>query len=109
MDKISLRALTKEHLDAARTIPAGRSSSTMTGGTAHSLRQTLIALTKGNTLSEHHSPGEASLIVLTGHVRLTTESDTVEGASGDLLLLPAEQHSLEALEDSAVILTVAKP
>jgi quercetin dioxygenase-like cupin family protein len=109
MDKISLRAVTKEQLDAAHDISAGRSSTTMLGGADRHLRQTLIALTAGNSLAEHDSPGEASLIILTGHVRLATESDAVEGTSGDLLILPDERHSLKALEDSAVILTVAKP
>jgi quercetin dioxygenase-like cupin family protein len=33
---------------------------------------------------------------------------TWEGRSGDLITVPPEPHSLDALEDSAVLLTVAK-
>ncbi|MGC0418250.1 cupin domain-containing protein [Embleya sp. AB8] len=109
MDKISLRTATKEQLASARSTSSGRSSVTMLGGSRQHLRQTLIALTTGNSLAQHESPGEASLIVLTGHVRMTTDDDTIEGTSGDLLVIPEAPHSLEAVEDSAVILTVGKP
>ncbi|MYS79416.1 cupin domain-containing protein [Embleya scabrispora] len=109
MDKISLRTATREQLASARGTSSGRSSVTMLGGSRRHLSQTLIALTAGNSLAEHETPGEASLIVLTGRVRLTAEDESVEGTSGDLLAIPSEPHSLEALEDSAVILTVSKP
>jgi quercetin dioxygenase-like cupin family protein len=47
------------------------------------------------------------LQVLSGHVRLATATQTWEGTTGDYLAIPAERHSLTALDDSAVILTVA--
>jgi len=47
--------------------------------------------------------------VLAGRVRLTAGQHSWEARRGDLLLVPASPHSLEALEDSAVLLTVAKP
>ena len=34
--------------------------------------------------------------------------DSWDGRSGDLLVVPVSTHTLEALEDSAVLLTVAK-
>jgi quercetin dioxygenase-like cupin family protein len=34
--------------------------------------------------------------------------DTWEGRDGDLLIIPDASHSLTALQDSAVLLTVAK-
>jgi len=46
--------------------------------------------------------------VLAGRVRLTAGQHSWEGRRGDLLLVPASPHSLVALEDSAVLLTVAK-
>ena len=78
----------------------------MHGGHDHALRQTLIALTAGSELAEHRSPGEATLQVLHGRVRLTTATDSREAVAGDHLVIPAERHGLTAVDDSAVLLTV---
>jgi hypothetical protein len=69
---------------------------------------TVIAMVNGATLAEHENPGEASVHVLAGRVRLTAGQHSREGRRGDLLMVPAASHSLEALEDSAVLLTMAK-
>ena len=76
MNKVSLTALAREHLEAARAVSSGRSAHTVYGGHEHSLRQTLIALTAGSELDEHESPGESTLQVLLGRVRLTNARRT---------------------------------
>ena len=108
MQKLSLRALAREHLEQAARASAGRSATTVYGGHERILRQTLLALTAGCCLDEHESPGDASIYVLRGRVRLLAGSDSWEGSEGDLLLIPPVRHSLEALADSAILLTVAK-
>jgi quercetin dioxygenase-like cupin family protein len=100
----SLTALADEHLAVARTSASGRSAHTVHGGHEHALRQTLIA---GSGLAEHNSPGEATLQVLRGRVRLTAAGDSVEAEAGEFLVIPPRRHSLDAIDDSAVLLTVA--
>jgi quercetin dioxygenase-like cupin family protein len=106
--KTSLDALAREQLEAARRAPAGRSAHTVVGGHEHVLRQTLVALVGGQELAEHRNPGEATVHVLHGRVRLVAGEDTWSGRRGDLIAVPDRTHRLVADEDAAVLLTVAK-
>jgi quercetin dioxygenase-like cupin family protein len=108
MEKSSLTALAREQLKIARQASSGRSAKTVYGGHEHVLRQTMIALAAGHRLDEHDNPGEATVHVLHGRVRLSAGEIGWEGSPGDLLIVPVGRHALDALEDSAVLLTVAK-
>jgi len=105
MQKTSLTALARVELQAASAASSGRSARTVYGGHEHLLRQTLIALRAGESLSEHENPGEATVQVLHGRVRLAVGDEGWTGWTGDLITVPDAPHSLEALEDSSVLLT----
>jgi len=108
MQKLSLDALAREELQAARQASSGRSARTVFGGHEHVLRQTVIALLAGRPLGDHENPGEATVHVLRGRVRLHSGNDAWDGRQGDLLFVPEAVHGLEATEDAVVLLTVAK-
>jgi quercetin dioxygenase-like cupin family protein len=108
MQKLSLDALARELLEQAAGAGGSRSADTVYGGHEHVLRQTVIAMIKGAVLGEHGNPGEATVQILRGRVRLKAGEQFWEGRAGDMIIVPAARHSLEALEDSAVLLTVAK-
>ncbi|WP_028280816.1 cupin domain-containing protein [Arthrobacter sp. H5] len=108
MKKVSLTALMRHQLEAARQASSGRSANTVFGGHEQIMRQTMIALRSGSRLSEHENPGEATVHVLLGRVSLTAGENTWNGSPGDLLIVPDSRHALEAIEDSVVLLTVAK-
>lgn len=108
MKKMSLTALAREQVASAERASSGRAAHTVFGGHEHVLRQTVIALVAGQTLSEHNNPGEATVHVLHGRVRLTAGEDAWEGSGGDLIIVPDSSHALEAIETSTILLTVAK-
>jgi quercetin dioxygenase-like cupin family protein len=108
MEKQSLTALVRGQIQLAQQAPSGRSARTVYGGHEHRLRQTVVALTAGSTMAEHDSPGEATVHVLHGRVRLVAGDDSWNGSPGDLLTMPQSRHRLEAVETSAILLTVAQ-
>jgi quercetin dioxygenase-like cupin family protein len=108
MDKKSLTAVARQQLKLANTASSGRSSQTIYGGHQRSLRQTVVALIAGEELAEHDSPGEATLLVLSGTLTLIAGEDSWKGSAGDLLVIPSARHRVEAVEDVAFLLTVAK-
>ncbi len=109
MESFSLPALIEEQLATARTAGSGRAARALYGGRSHALRQVLLVLLGGHELADHESPGEATLQVIRGRVRLATIDDSWDGIAGDYVAIPPERHSLTAMEDSAVLLTVVSP
>ena len=101
----SLTALAREQLELALAASSGRSAHTVFGGSEHHLRQTVIALASGRMLDEHSNPGDAT-------VTSSTDASTFIGrrqlgrAAGHLIAVPDAAHSLAALEDSVILLTV---
>ncbi len=108
MQKTSLTALARRQLELALQASNGRSAETVYGGHERILRQTLIALRAGTVLNEHANPGEATVYVFSGRVLLTAGDTEWNGSAGDLLTMPDARHGLEAVEDSVIVLTVAK-
>ena len=108
MDKTSLTSVMNEQLTVAGNSSSGRGSRTVYGDHDHELRQTLIALVAGQQLDDHVNPGEATVQVLTGRISLHEGEKSWEGSAGDLMTVPDGVHSLEAHDDSALLLTVVK-
>jgi quercetin dioxygenase-like cupin family protein len=105
MQKFSLTAAVHQQLEQAKRASSGRSSQTIHGGHEHTLKQTVIALAAGQSLGEHDNPGEATLYVLSGRVRLSAGQHSWDGMTGDLIIIPNERHALLAVEDAAVLLS----
>ncbi len=106
VEKLSMTALAREQLKIAVHAESGRSARTVYGGHEHVLRQTVIALAAGHRLGEHDNSGESTVQVLHGRVTLVAGDLVWEGSPGDLLVVPRARHTLHALVDSAVLLTV---
>ncbi len=105
---IDVHALAGELLQKATTENAGRAARTLPHP-VDGLRQTLIALRQGVTMDEHESPGAASLMVIRGRVRLRAGDDSVDLGAHQIAPIPDRRHSLQAAEQSVVLLSVAVP
>jgi len=74
------------------------------------LRVVLIALKGGARIPEHKTNGRISVQVLSGHVRLNASGRAFNLFPGSVLSLEeCAPHDLEALEESALLLTIAWP
>lgn len=105
MESVSLTTLADEQLAVARQASSGRAARTIHGGQGTHMRQTALALLAGQELAEHDNPGEATLHVLRGRIRLTTATDAWDGAAGEHVIIPAGRHAVAAVEDSVVLLS----
>ena len=86
----------------------GRNSKTLV---KHSdLRIVLIVLKAGARLPDHKAAGSISVQTMTGHIRMHIGSELFDLPTGRMLTLEREiVHDVEALEDSAFLLTIAWP
>ena len=73
----------------------------------HAVTIVLIVLHAGATLKEHHAEGPITVAVSEGAIRFKASGEERVLRSGGLLALgEAIQHEVEALEESAFVLTV---
>jgi quercetin dioxygenase-like cupin family protein len=74
------------------------------------LRIVLMAMKKGGRLEKHSADARTSIHTIQGHVKLQLPEQTVDLPDGHLLVLDrALVHDLEALEESAILLTISWP
>src|SRR6476469_10062075 len=70
----------------------------------------LMALKVGSGLPDHTAPGPISVLVLDGRVAFTSQDERLELGPHELVTLPARTtHAVMALEDSAILITIANP
>jgi quercetin dioxygenase-like cupin family protein len=75
-----------------------------------SLRVVLISLKARARIPEHQTEGRISIQTLQGHLRVRATERTFDLPTGALLALEQGlRHDVEALEDSALLLSIAWP
>lgn len=108
MTKVSIEALVLQQLHAATEAAGGRAAETVYGGHEKSLRQTVIGMLQGTVLNERGNQDDATVYVLEGCVEMHIGEDVWKARAGSLLIVPRELHRFEAIEDSAILMSVAK-
>jgi len=88
--------------------PGSRSAVTLVK--EHGTSVVLLALAAGNRVNEHRAPGVVTVQVVRGRVGISHGGSEVDAPAGTLVAFaPGEAHSLDAIEESAVLVTVAPP
>ena len=73
-------------------------------------RVVLIAIRRGARIDEHMASGTLTVEAVRGRIRMRVPGGEVDLAPGHLVALERdESHDVEALEDSAFLLTIAWP
>ena len=97
-----------EKLRGEPAYETGRNAKTMVK--YEDFRIVLTAIKGGTRIQEHHSAGRISVQTVAGHIRMRALGREFDLPQGRLLVLDrAVQHDVEAVEDSAFLLTVAWP
>ena len=74
------------------------------------LRVVLIALQARSRIPEHQTEGQISIQTIVGHIQVRAQGRSFELRPGGLLALDQGlPHDVEALEESAFLLTIAWP
>jgi quercetin dioxygenase-like cupin family protein len=74
----------------------------------YGLNVMLMVLKRGARIHEHHTKGPLTVQVITGLVRIVAANSPNEIATGGILALDREiPHSVEAVEESVLLLTTA--
>ncbi len=101
MQKSSLGALGRQQLKLAAAAGGGHSADTVYGGHEKVLRQTVIGMVGGRSpcRARESRRGDGADLARAGPT--LRHPSVLGGCGGDLLIVPANRHSLDALEDSA--------
>lgn len=86
----------------------GRSSKTL--AKYPDFRIVLVLMKAGSEMKEHHADARISVQTLQGKIRIHLSDQAVELGAGELICLEAGiHHDVEALEESAFLITVSWP
>ncbi|HSU19720.1 MAG TPA: cupin domain-containing protein [Acidobacteriaceae bacterium] len=110
VDKLAQFDLNSEMNEAESKKPWQSGHSAKTLYKKHDFRVVLLSMERGAHLKEHHADGTISVHVLKGRIRMNVGGKPHELPANSLFTLAASiRHDVEALEDSAFLLTISWP
>jgi quercetin dioxygenase-like cupin family protein len=110
IDKQAQFDLLKEIADSEQKKPWPSGLYAKTLFKKHDFRIVLITMENAAKMKEHHADGTISIQVLKGKLRLNINGHHHDLQVGNLFTLAASiRHDVEAIEDSAFLLTISWP
>lgn len=108
MSAVDLAAVGSDLLARAADSTTGRATQLVHSATDVGLSHVLLAIREGCELADHDNPGEATLQVLSGRVRLSAGDDEWTLGPGELVAIPHRRHAVFAELASVAMLTVVR-
>lgn len=109
-DKMAQFDLLKEIAGSEKNKPWQSGHNARTLFKKHDFRIVLITMEAAARMKEHHADGTISVQVLKGKIRFNVAGKPHELGTGNLFTLAASiRHDVEAVEDSAFLLTISWP
>ncbi|WP_433965671.1 cupin domain-containing protein [Tunturiibacter gelidiferens] len=110
IDKLAQFDLHQEIADSQQKKPWQSGHYAKTLFKKHDLRVVLFVMENAARMKEHHADGTLSVHVLKGQIRFTVHGKPHDLKEGNLITLSASiRHEVEALQDSAFLLTLSWP
>lgn len=104
---LELNQASEELLEQAGSLRAGRSARTLTPGEGATLKQTLLAMKAGERLQDHIAADPTTLMGIHGEATVDHPDGAFTLKPGVWAWCPNEPHSVEAITDAVILVTVA--
>jgi quercetin dioxygenase-like cupin family protein len=110
VDKLAQFDLLKEIAESEKNKPWQSGHNARTLFKKHDLRIVLITMEAAARMKEHHADGTISIHVVKGQIRVTVHGKSHDVLAGNVFALAASiRHDVEAIVDSAFLLTISWP
>ena len=105
IESFPLNAMARQIMDEDAFAESGRNALTLVRGDEMTVVLTVIRA--GTALHEHRAPGPATVIPLSGNIRMLAGQEKMPLAPGSALSFTADVlHAVEAVEDSAFLILI---
>jgi len=108
MEKFSLTETAHRQLDQVRTASGSRSATTVYGGTSTPCARRSSPWPLGNPSKSTRTPVKPPCTSSPAGFDWSPATQPGTGAPGDVMIFPNSRRALEAIQDAAVLLTVAQ-
>jgi quercetin dioxygenase-like cupin family protein len=110
VDKMAQFDLIREIADSEKKKPWQSGHNAKTLFKKHDFRIVLITMEAAARMKEHHADGTISIQVIKGHIRVSVNGKPYDLPTGALFTLGHSiRHDVEAVSDSAFLLTISWP
>lgn len=105
IESFPLKAMARQLMDEDAFAESGRNALTLVRGDEMTVVLTVIRA--GTALHEHRAPGPATVILLSGNIRMLGGDEKMPLEPGSAVSFTADVlHAVEAVEDSAFLIVI---